>query len=352
VLFVATPARAGTSQCPSASFLRFEGANYASEPVPAGTQVPSGGAIGSGQVDQPSGSDPCRRKTVNVTVTAIKGVEPAVAVLVLDDSGRRVGFIAGQRCTGEPARWPCILSPLQYGGRRYTAIGYPSSPGPPKTVGLGQSLGPATLGGAAVTAHALDGVDPALAVGADGHPNEVFVAASVCLYERLDNRATYDDLPRCLRAPTWFTFDPLGPDPGTLVTATSDRVAPAALDGATVKLARLTVLANLVPRDRSSAVAVGTIEAVAGSRVKLTFTVPHLAQGVYEAVVRCPRCATAFDGRTVFPAGSLLVFSGSKGSSAPRIIGLVLGGAVLLLAFAAVRMWRRGYKIQRKRRSS
>ena len=66
------------------------------------------------------------------------------------------------------------------------------------------------LGDTAATAVAIDGVDPAVAIGIEGRPSEAYVAPGVCPYERFANEAVGDDLKRCLTGLVWLVFDPPG----------------------------------------------------------------------------------------------------------------------------------------------
>jgi hypothetical protein len=337
------------SQCPTQSFLEFRGLAYASETVPGSVTLPAGGELGSGQLDEaPDPAEPCKRQRRTVTVRAIAGIDPRVAVAAAGVDG--LGFVLGARCSGaEPAaRWSCLRAPLSYQGVRYTPISYPAQPSPQGTVALGEQLGSGTLGGDTVSVRALRGVDPSIAVGLDGRPAEAFVAPGVCAYERFSNRAAQDDLARCLRAPIWFTFAPPGGRPGERLTATGDRKPPAALAGASVVLARLRTLADVVPADLAAAVPIGTLLPSDG-RLALEFEIPDLEPGVYEAVVRCDRCEASFGG-TTFPVGSILVLEKKGGSTGATILYIVVFAALVLAIAAGVVLWMRGYRIGRRRR--
>ncbi len=75
---------------------------------------------------------------------------------------------------------------------------------------------------------------------------------------------------------------------------------------------------------------------------------PDVAEGVYEAVVVCDGCASAFGGRTDFPAGSLVAFE--RGSQLGKVIALVIVALFIVLAVASIVLWRRGYAFKRRRR--
>jgi hypothetical protein len=261
-----------------------------------------------------------------------------------------VAFILGARCAGydEQERWRCLLEPLTFGQVRYTGSRYPSTPAPQGSLELGEPLGEGRIGGAVVTVTAIEGVDPVVAVGVDGRPSEAFVAADACPYEAFSNEEATNDLLRCLQGPVWLTFDPVGARPGDEVTARADRPLRPELAGATVALVRLSAVADALPEDLSSAVSVGTLSASGDGAAGLTFTIPELERGLYEAVVTCEGCAAEYAGQTSFPAGSLVVFEKRGGSSArPFLLAMgALGFVVLPLAFIA---WRRGWHRGRPR---
>ena len=75
---------------------------------------------------------------------------------------------------------------------------------------------------------------------------------------------------------------------------------------------------------------------------------PDVEEGVYEAVVVCDGCAGSFDGRTSFPAGSIVAFA--KGSQIGKIVAFVFIAIFIVLAVASVVLWRRGYAFKRRRR--
>jgi len=332
-LAAAPPARA--AGCPTQSFLAFDHLAYASKEVPAGIALHAGPTVGSGTVDAPTSADGCKRSRTSVQVLRTGSLEPQVAVMV---GGRpRTVFVIGRRCAGftGTAYWDCLLSPLVFDGRRYTGTAYPTQPGPRKTVPLGAVLGRAELGGARVTVRRIQGVDPALAVGVEGRPSEAFLTASTCPYEGFANTVALDDLSRCLRSPVWFTFDPPGGEQGTTVVGRADRTPAADVLGASISLVRLPLVADLVPASGSTAARVGRV----GRTV--SFAVPDVPSGLYEAVVTCPRCAAAAGGKTRFPTGSILVSAKPKTSVAVRIVSYSLTAAVIVAIILSVRQWRR-----------
>jgi hypothetical protein len=323
------------STCPPATFLSFNHVAYISKAIPPGVEIPVGEGLGSGSVDQPASADGCKRQRVSVQVLTAGSLEPGVGVLV---QGRpRTLFVLGRRCDNYvgPPYWDCLLRPLVFDGRRYTGASYPSQPAPQGKVPLAASLGSATLNGSRVTVRRIDGVDPSLAVGVSGRPSEAFLAASVCPYEGFSNKSAFDDLLRCLRSPVWFTFDPPGGQVSDTVVARSDRALGTQVLGAEVGLVRLPIVADFVPERNSSPAPIGHV----GNEV--TFHVPDVPAGLYEAVVSCPRCTGAASGQTLFPAGSILVTAKTKTSVSIRIISYALTGALVLAAVLAIRFWRR-----------
>jgi hypothetical protein len=315
--------------------LSFNHVAYISKAIPPGVEIPAGEGLGSGSVDQPASPDGCKRQRVPVRVLTAGSLEPGVGVLV---QGRpRTLFVLGRRCGNYvgPPYWDCLLRPLVFDGRRYTGASYPSQPTPQGKVPLAGSLGSATLNGSRVTIRRIDGVEPSLAVGVSGRPSEAFLAASVCPYEGFSNKPAFDDLLRCLRSPVWFTFDPPGGQVGETVIARSDRELGAQVVGAEVGLVRLPIVADLVPERHSPPALIGHV----GREV--SFQVPGVPAGLYEAVVTCPSCAGAANGQTLFPAGSILVTAKTKTSLSIRIISYALTGALVLAAVLAIRVWRR-----------
>ena len=328
------PARAD-STCPTATFLSFDHVAYISKAIPLGVEIPPGAPLGSGSVDAPASSDGCKRRRDSVRVLTAGSLEPGVAVLV---QGRpRTLFVLGRRCDHlvGPPYWDCLLRPLVYKGRRYTGTSYPPQPGPRGKVPLGEPLGDATLNGKRVTVRRLEGVDPSLAVGVAGRSSEAFLAASVCPYEGFSNEPAFDDLLRCLQSPVWYTFDPPGGQVGETVVARSDRTVGSDVAGAGVSLVRLPIVADLVPEQRPAPAPIGHV----GDEV--TFQVPDVPAGLYEAVVSCPRCREAASGKTLFPAGSILVTAKSKTSLGIRIVSYGLTVALVFAAVLAILVWRR-----------
>ncbi len=78
---------------------------------------------------------------------------------------------------------------------------------------------------------------------------------------------------------------------------------------------------------------------------EVTFQVPDVPAGLYEAVVSCPRCTGAASGHPLFPAGSILVTAKTKTSVSIRIISYALTGALVLAAVLAIRFWRRRRRV-------
>jgi hypothetical protein len=323
------------SKCPTETFLSFDHLAYAATPLPASGEIEAGARLGPGTVDEPSEPSGCKRRRESLAVLRAAGIDPRVAVMV---EGRRgTLFVLGARCAGYVGaeRWRCLLQPLVFDGRRYTGTRYPARPGPQGEVPLGVPAGEADLDGRPVTVLRIDRVDPSLAVGIRGRPNDAFLAPGVCPYEGFANTPAEDDLLRCLRSPVWFTFDPPGGRAGDPITARSDRPLAAELAGATISLVRLPRVADFVPSDRSSAVRVGA------PRSQFRLTLPDVPAGLYEAVVSCPRCASADEGRTQFPAGSILVTGKAKTSTAIRIISYALGALVVASLIGSVIVFRR-----------
>ena len=165
-----------------------------------------------------------------------------------------------------------------------------------------------------MTVKAIDGVDPSVAVGIEGHPNEAYLAPDVCPYERFSNTPAANDLARCLSAPVWLVFDPPGARVGTSITAYTDRPVAAPVTGSAIELVRSSIVADVVPQDRSGAVQVATVPA-GPAGTKIEFDIPDVDEGIYEAVVTCNNCAASF-GKTTFPSGSLVAFK-KKSSNSP-----------------------------------
>jgi hypothetical protein len=323
------------STCPTATFLIFDHVAYISKAIPAGVEIPVGTGLGSGSMDQPASPDGCKRERDSVQVLTAGSLEPGVGVMV---QGRpRTLFVLGRRCdnlVGQPY-WDCLLRPLVFESRSYTRTSYPLRPSPRGEVPLGGSLGRATLDGRTVTVRRIVGVDPSLAVGISGRPSDAFLVASVCPYEVFSSRPAFDDLLRCLRSPVWFTFDPPGGQVGETVVARGDRELGSQVAGANVSLVRVPIAADFVPTQSSAPAHIGR----AGS--ELTFDVPDLPAGLYEAVVSCPRCPGAAGSEALFPAGSILVTEKPKTSAGIRIVSYALTGALVVAALIAFRFWRR-----------
>jgi hypothetical protein len=326
---------AHADSCPTATFLSFDHVAYISKAIPPGVEIPVGTGLGGGSLDQPASPDGCKRERNSVQVLTAGSLDPGVAVFV---QGRpRTLFVLGRRCdnlVGQPY-WDCLLRPLVFESRRYTGTSYPLRPSPRGKVPLGGSLGGATLDGRPVTVRRIVGVDPSLAVGISGRPSEAFLVASVCPYEAFSNGPAFDDLLRCLRSPVWFTFDPPGGQEGETVVARSDRELDAQVAGAQVGLVRLPVVTDFVPTRASAPAPIGQV----GS--ELTFDVPDVPAGLYEAVVSCPRCPEAGGGKALFPAGSILVAEKAKTSGGIRIVSYALTGATIVAALIAFGFWRR-----------
>lgn len=339
ILACAGPASA--QECPTATFLSHDHLVYASEPIPASASLAPGASLGEGTIDEPTDETGCKRQREDVSVVRLGDVDPAVAVGVEGRPG--LIFVLGARCAGYEgdARTDCLLQPLVFRDVSYTRARYPAQPPPVGAVPAGEPLGSAELDGESVTVVSLEGIDPALAVGVEGRASEAFVAPGICPYERFSNEGRQDDLLRCLKGPVWLVFDPVGAKPGEEITARSDRPLRPELQGAEVSLVRLSEVADIVPEDRSEAVAIGTLTPDESGRVTLPFTVPELEEGLYEAVVGCEPCGEAL-GATVFPSGSVVVFEGQKGSSARPVL---LAGGGLMFAFLALAIvaWRRGW---------
>jgi hypothetical protein len=330
---------ASAASCPTATYLNYDHLAYAEVGIAVGVQLPPGAGVGGGTIDQPTSSDGCKRARHSVQVVSAGSLDPHVAVLV---SGLRQSvFVIGQRCAGftGPSYWDCLVHPLVFNGIQYTATSYPSQPPPARTLTLGAALGTADYQGRRVTARAIAGVDPSLAVGISGRPSVALLSPRTCPYGGFSSTPQYDNLLRCLRAPVWFTFDPPGSQAGGTVVARSDRPVGAALVGASISLVQLSVAADYVP-PHPQLVPVGRVAD------QVSLTVPNVRAGVYEAVVSCPRCSTGANGGSLlYPAGSILVASKPKTSLGIRIVNYAL-----LAAVAAVLIL--GYRVRRRRRAA
>ena len=342
-LATAGPAEAQQEECAGRGILLFRSAVYSEEPTPPDAAVQAGEPLAFGRIGflpGPEGTVNCDARSVQVFEAA--GLPPDLAVTV-EGRGNFV-FILGALCAGfeDEERAACILRPLQFDDRLYTAARYPGG-GEPRFQ-TGAALGEGELEGEGVSAVALEGVDPAVAVGLEGQPDDAFVAEGACPYERFAAEQREDDLLRCLQGPLWFVYElerPPAATVGDLITARADRAVLPLLEGAGVSLVRLSIPADVVPRDTSGAVEVGTVDMGPEGEVDLPFTVPDVDEGVYEAIVTCDACAESFGGRTVFPTGSLAIVE--AGSGGPRVIGIVLGAVALALVVAAIVVWRRGW---------
>ena len=333
-LAAAAPASAASS-CPPQTFLSFDHLAYEATAIPATVSVPPGSRLGSGTIDEPTNANGCRRAQRSVTVQAAGSIQPQVAVIV---RGRpRALFVIGHRCAGfsGSAYWDCLLRPLVFHGRQFTATSYPSASSPRKTVPLGAAIGRTSYHGHTVTVRRLQGVPDALAVGVSGQPSTAFLSPRTCPYSGFANNPQYDNLLRCLRAPVWFTFDPPGNEAGATVVGRSDRPVAAPVAGAPVSLVSLAVVADFVPANHGPLVPVGHVAD------QVNVHLPNVPAGLYEAVVSCPRCRAGAAGEPLYPAGSILVTAKPKSSPGIRVISYVLAGLVVVAAILAVRTYRR-----------
>ena len=196
-----------------------------------------------------------------------------------------------------------------------------------------------------MTAVGIDGVDPAVAVGVSGRPDEAFVAAGACPYERFAEDEASDDLLRCLRAPLWLIFE-LEEPPAARAWRDHHRSS-RSLRGRRRRrrdpLARaLEGSADVVPSSLSGEIEIGSLTVDPEGRVSVPITVPDVETGVYEAIVSCDACADQFGGDTVFAAGSVAIV-GDDGGSGPRTVGIVIGSLLFVALVLAVVAWRRGW---------
>ena len=333
---------APAQDCPKTVFLSYDGYVYAAEPVPGSISLPYGDQLGPGIVDAPVSEDGCKREREESTVARAGDVDPGVAVRVEGWGGSL--FVLGARCAGYAgtARWDCLLGPLSFRGQVYAGARYESPPVDGR-LEPARALGAATLAGEPVAVTAFEGVDATVAVTVDGRPGEVFVAAGACPYERPAAEADDDDLARCLRAPVWLVFDPLGATTGSTVAVRADRAAPSDLAGAEVSLVRLDGAADIVPDDLDGAIPIGRLDP--DGRPSPDFVIPDMPAGLYEALVTCERCGQSL-GATIFPAGSLLVFAveeASEGSSGMKWIAGGIGVGFFFLLVASAVLWRKGW---------
>ena len=326
---------AAASSCPSETYLSYGHLAYQALAIPASVQLQPGDGVGLGTIDEPTSSSGCRRSQSSVRVFAAGPVAPQIAVFV--DGRPHTLFVIGHRCDGfeGASYWSCLLRPLEFRGRPYTATSYPASPAPRGTLPLGRRIGRARYQGRRVTVRRIQGVTPSLAVAVDGQPSTAFLSPRTCPYSGFSNTPEYDNLLRCLRSPVWFTFNPLGSQTGGSVVATSDRAVPATVAGASISLVELPVVADLVPADHGRLVPVARV----AGRVRIR--IPHVPAGIYEAVVSCPRCSQAGAVDGLYPAGSILVTAKTKTSVGIRIVSYVLAAAFIVAVIFAVRTWRR-----------
>ncbi|MFN8188371.1 MAG: hypothetical protein U0R69_14975 [Gaiellales bacterium] len=351
-LALAAQARAGEQQrCPEQSYLQFGDVYYGSQPVPATVTLPRGERLGRSEVDQPGGTDTCKREHIETDVFAIQGVDPSLAVIATGASSP--GFVLGARCGGfdEAGLWACILNPLAYEGVSYTAIRYPDGVLPAGRLDPGDELGDGSLADGQVAVRALVGIEPAAAVAVADRPGEVYVAPGVCPYERPNENTALDDLARCLAAPIWLTFVPLGAGPGDTVHARGDRSAAPDLDGAPVGLVEVSSPTDALPDDLKGLIPIGTLERAADGTVSLTFTVPDLPEGFYETVVQCDACAEAYGGQTRFPAGSVPVLAKSQeksGSQSAKVVYIVVFSLFIAALVGAIGLFLRGRRRRRR----
>jgi hypothetical protein len=342
-LTLAAPAVA--QDCPTQSFLLHDGFVYASETLP-GEPVAAGDPIGNGELDRPVSENGCERERAEVSILRAGEVDPTVAVAVEGAPG--LLFVLGARCSGYEgdARRSCLLEPLRLDGRSYTGARYPQGARP-------RARRRAREGGARgehgecrpPRGRRPDGRRRGGRAARGGIPGRRGLSV-----ERFARAEADDDLRKCLEAPFWLVFDPLGARVGDEIVARSDRALPEAAAGATVSLVRLESNADALPPDLSGTIPIGTVVVDDSARTTLRFAVPDVEQGLYEAVVSCEACAEAFGGRTTFPAGSVIVFEGSSGSSGPRILFFAVGAAFVIALVTSVVLWRKGWRIGRRRR--
>jgi hypothetical protein len=329
---------AAAATCPTATYLDYNHLAYAEVSIPAGVQLASGRAEGSGAIDEATTANGCKRARHTVQVLSAGSVDPHVAVVVSGRPG--TAFVIGQRCAGftGSAYWDCLTQPLVWDAVQYTATSYPSQPAPAKTLALGAAIGTADYHGRRVTIRRIQGVDPALAVGVSGQPSVAWLSPLTCPYSGFSNTPQYDNLLRCLHSPVWFTFDPPGDAAGDTVVGRADRPVAGAVAGATISLALLSVDADYVPAN-PKLVRVGDVASA------VSLKLPHVSAGLYEAVVSCPQCSAAGASSSgLYPAGSVLVSAPSKSSTSALIVNYVLV-ALVLIAVAL------GYRARRRRRA-
>lgn len=332
-VLLAPGSAAAQDDCPRLTVLDYGPGIYRGEPLPQGTQVEQGAVLGEGVLDAPGADDPCERRRSDVTVVALEGIEPDVAVAIQGRPSEL--FILGSKCDGfeGDARLACLSEPLELAGRRYIATRYRDEPGPTTGLELGEPIAGATIAGEPVEAVELDGIDPSVAVGLAGDPETAYVAIGVCVYERFDRRPLYDDLRRCLEAPFWLGFEPTFGAAGDGIAAEADRAVPQDVVGGTISLVRSAVAADVVPDDAVEQAVVATVSADTRS---FPFVVPEgLGQGRYEAVLTAP------DGERT-PAGSFLVLEEDGNGPLLTIVAIIVGLALVGAVVTGVFLWRRG----------
>jgi hypothetical protein len=327
---------AAAAGCPTQTFLSFSHRAYVGVSALPTVPLGSGATLGTGTLDHPISADGCKRAQNSGAVLMAGSIDPRVAVLV---HGRpRTVFVIGHRCDGfqGTSYWACLLEPLVFDGRQFTASSYPSEPVPRKTLPLGAAIGTAGYHGRTVTVRRIVGVDPSLAVGISGQPSVAFLSPPTCPYSGFSNISQYDNLLRCLRSPVWFTFDPPGSDTGGTVVARADRPLTPALAGSSISLVQLSVEADFVPPHHGPLVALGRVAD------QVSLKVPNVSPGLYEAVISCPGCGRgAGSGGTLYPAGSILVTAKPKTSLGITIISYALVIALVVALIVAFRTRRR-----------
>jgi hypothetical protein len=330
---IASPASAASS-CPTQTFLSYGHLAYEAIAIPSTVQVPGGSTLGNGTIDEPTSGNGCHRAQSSVQVQAVGSTQPQVAVLV---RGRpHLAFVIGHRCDGltGSAYWNCLLHPIVFRGQQFTATSYPLTPAPRRTLPLGSAIGIAQYQGRQVTVRGIQGIDPSLAVGISGQPSTAFLSPRACPYSGFSNSPQYDNLLRCLRGPVWYTFDPPGNEAGQSVVGRSDRSLVPAVQGASISLVRLPLVADYVPANHGNLVGVGQVSD------QVSIKIPDIPAGVYEAVVSCPRCGSG-GVAGLYPAGSILVTSQPKGDPIIKDISYVLLALVIVAAILGFRTYRR-----------
>ena len=332
-------ADASAADCPRISFLEYRGYVYRSYGIPSNVTLPAGDSLGTATVDEPGGDDGCKRGRRTAAIRSYQGIDPLVAVAVNDRPG--LVFILGNKCYGLVGddRWSCLTKPLVFEGRTYVGTAYPAKPPPRRTLSLGAPVGKGSVDQRRVSVRPIDGVDPSIAVALAGRPSEAFLVPGVCPYVGFDNRLVLDNLSRCLRGPAWTVFSPPGATPGDQVRLRADRPLKAG-QRIQVALALADVGGDILPRN-TAGTTVGTLTAGTKGKTAVTFTLPKLKAGRYQAVLTCPGCAAAYGGRTVFPGGTFIV--GESGGSSGKVIVVALALALLVALLAALYVRRKGW---------